>query len=119
MTITGYQRLATNVDSYSQADLASTMETAESAQYAVQLDIHGDASAANMIRVEMAWRSPWACAFLRSALIHPLYASDPVQAPFMNAEEQYETRWTITIYLQAKPVLTLPQDYATALSPSL
>ena len=54
--------------------------------------------------------------FLKGSIITPLYANEPHQSAFMSAEDQYETRWIVTIYLQAKPVLTLPQDYATGLA---
>ena len=42
----------------------------------------------------------------------PLHADDPRQAPFVNAEQQYETRWTVDALLQANIVVSIPQQYA-------
>lgn len=116
MTAMEMTRLATNVDGYDMTPGAEAMTTSESTQWGVQLDVHGDASAANASRIAAAWRSTWAAARLRGSIIAPLYANEPHQSAFNNGEDQYETRWIVTIYLQAKPVLTLPQDYATGLA---
>lgn len=116
MTAMEMRRLATNVDGYDMTPLAAAMTTTESTEWGVQLDVHGDASAANCSIIAALWRSSWAVAYLRDSIVTPLYASEPHQSAFSNGEDQYETRWIVTIYLQAKPVLTLPQDYATELA---
>ena len=116
MTAVDQKRLEFNVDLWSVAPGAEDRATQTSMEIGVQLDIHGENSAANATRVAMTWQSSWAAEFLRGGRAAPLYANEPHQTAFMNAEEQYETRWIVTIYLQAKPVLTLPQDYATGLA---
>ena len=117
MTTMGQVRLATTVETFDVVEDVGQLALQESTEFKVQLDVHGGNSAANAAAVAMVWRSSWACAFLAGSIVPPLYTDDPLQAPFMNAEEQYETRWTVTIYLQANPVLTMPQDYATSLGP--
>lgn len=117
MTGTSLAALSTTVETFDMTPGASTMTAQGNFQNGVQLDVHGDEGESNAWRIVLAWRSSWAASFLRDAPISPLHCDDPRQAPFMNAEEQYEWRWTVTVYLQAKPVLTLPQDYATTLGP--
>lgn len=121
MTMTGQERLATNVETTPGGPLPVELTMGESTQFAVQLDIHGPNSGANAARVAMVWRSAWAASFLAAlpVPVAPLYASEPTQTAFDNAENQIETRWIVTVYLQANPVVTVPQDYAEALSVSL
>lgn len=116
MTGTSLASLSTTVEHFDMTPGASSMTAQGNNQMGVQLDVHGDASEGNAWRIVLAWRSAWAAAFFRGSIIAPLSVDDPRQTPFMNAEEQYETRWTVTVYVQAKPVLTLPQDYATVLA---
>lgn len=117
MTSMGQMRLATTVEDFEVVADVGQLQLQASTEWKVQLDVHGDGSAANAAAIALAWRSGWACAFLAASIITPLYADDPLQAPFMNAEEQYETRWTVTVYVQANPVLTMPQDFASVLGP--
>lgn len=116
MTTMGQERLATNVNKYDMTPGAATMTTTKSGMWKIQLDVHGDFSASNAERISTLWRSSWACDFLRGTIISPIYADEPIQSAFHNGEAQYETRWIVMIYLQAKPVLTMPQDYATELT---
>lgn len=44
--------------------------------------------------------------------IAPLYADDPRQSPFIDAESQYEDRWTLDACLQANQIVTAPQQFA-------
>lgn len=44
--------------------------------------------------------------------IYPLYADDPKQIPFQNAEQQYEDRWTIELLIQANHTVSLPQPFS-------
>jgi len=116
MTPVRQERLSTNVERYDPTPGAATMDLEKSSKWGVQLDVHGDASAANSERISTLWRSGWACSFFAGSILSPLFADEPLQSAFHNGEAQYESRWIVTIYLQAKPVLTLPQDYATELA---
>lgn len=49
-------------------------------------------------------------------VLAPLYAESPVQTPFLNGEQQVEYRWSIDVVFQAKPVVTIPQDFATSVA---
>jgi hypothetical protein len=46
----------------------------------------------------------------------PLYAEDPAQRPFINESQQYEWRWTIDVYVQINQIVTVPQQYADAIT---
>jgi hypothetical protein len=87
----------------------------------VQLDVHGPNGAENTQIISTLLRDEIGCeAFAATGLdVQPLYASDPRQMPFINAERQFENRWTIDAVLQANPVVTVPQQFADALSISL
>ena len=85
----------------------------------MQLDFHsanvGDSSdmvevVSTLFRSEVATDSFDASS---SGSVWPLYADDPKQIPFQNAEQQYETRWTLDAYLQANQAVPWPQQFTT------
>jgi len=45
--------------------------------------------------------------------IRPLYASEAFQVPLITGEQQYESRWTLTVSMQYNPNFTTPQQYAS------
>ena len=46
----------------------------------------------------------------------PLYHEDPAQRPFMNESQQFEWRWTMDVYVQINQVVTVPQQFADAIT---
>lgn len=76
-----------------------------------QIDVH---SADQMTSTDMAAaiqtmiRDDYAVQFFNSIgpYIWPIHGDDPRQAPFINAEQQYETRWIVEIQLQVNQVST-------------
>ena len=106
----------------------------------VQVDVHGPASADNVQAISTLFRDQYACDLFRRGPaidaentdpvdtetgeaitsegldIQPLYASDPRQVPFLNAEQNYEYRWSIDLVLQANIIVTIPQQFADQLS---
>ncbi len=83
-----------------------------------QLDVHsanvGDSS--NMAQtISTMLRDDYAVQIMQAsnANITPLYASDPRQVPFINAEDQYETRWIVEAILQANQTVSgAPAQFA-------
>lgn len=116
MTPTGQQRLSTNVDT--QLDFY-TKQVSMDSQVAIQLDIHGDQSSDLTHMINLLWRDDYGVTNTDSESITPLYVDEPHQAPFLNAEQQYETRWVMTVYLQANPVVIVAQDSADQLAATL
>lgn len=81
----------------------------------VQIDFYGAAAGEFCKTVKTALRSHWAYAHFPDT-VKPLYTSDGVQSPLITGEQQYESRWTLTVSMQYNPVVTVPQDFAGSLS---
>jgi len=101
----------------SQKMAAGTKTVLQPTQVSVQLDVHGPNSGDNAQIITSLFFDPYATdAFQLSGYdVAPLYADDPKQIPFINAENQYEDRWVVTAYMQANPTITLPQQFADEL----
>lgn len=87
----------------------------------IQCDAHGPSAGNNAQRISTLIRDMFGVqAFLDANNgndgITPLYADDPRQLPFTNAEQQWEDRWTIDIHLQVNIALTLTQQFAASLT---
>lgn len=81
----------------------------------IQCDVHGPNSGDNAQIISTLFRDDYAVeAFegLNLGDITPLYADDPKQVPFLNAEQQYEDRWVVEAFLQVNAVVTVPQQFA-------
>ncbi len=83
-------------------------------KWTVQLDVHGPASGDNVRIVETLFRSEYGVDAISVAGFDmaPLYAESARQIPFINAEQQYEDRWTLDVHLQINPVVGTPQLFA-------
>jgi hypothetical protein len=116
LTPTGRERLSTDVVSYDFT--AGTMLLRQATEIIVAVDIHGPNSADNAQIVSTVFRDAAGCdAFAATGRdVTPLYAGEPHQSPFQNAENQIEWRWTVELHLQANPVVTLPMQSALAVN---
>lgn len=87
----------------------------------VQMDVHGPNSSNNAKIIEGIFRTEVAVySFLNGGLdVAPLYCDDPRQIPFINAEKQYENRWSIDAHLQFNPVIGTHQQFADQLEVTL
>lgn len=89
-------------------------------QVGIQLDFHsadiGDASDA-VETIQTLFRSEIATAAFDATgyAVAPLYADDPIQRPWENAEQQYETLWTLMAYVQANQAISWGQQFAEQL----
>ena len=79
-----------------------------------QIDVHGPNSADNAFKIQTMWRDmygPWQ--FRQSGLpIRPLYCDDPRQVAFIDAENQYEDRYSIDAHLEADQTIVVSQQFA-------
>ena len=114
MTHAGRIRLATNVDTY---DGAAAKLVAASTQFRIQIDAYGPNSADNAQIVTTLFRDEAATSAFPPT-VQPMWADDPVQAPFLDEAQQYEDRWTTFANLAASPVVSTPQDFADRISTS-
>lgn len=119
MTPPRRERLSTNVAVYSDGFLLTppqpgTVGTMQPTMITVQLDIHGPNSANNAQIVSTLFRDRVACELFAATglAVQPLYADEPHQAPFEDAEQQTEFNWSIDVVLQANIIVTTPQDFA-------
>lgn len=83
----------------------------------IQVDVHGPNAWDNAQTVTTLFRDEVGVGLfaLSGFDVTPLYADDPVQMPFLNAEQQYENRWVITARLEANQSVTWPLQYADQL----
>lgn len=100
--------------------VASTILQAGGGQYmqptklTIQLDVHGPNSADNAQIISTMFRDDYAVSFFEELGPDPvpLYADDPKQLMFSNAEQQIENRWVIEAFLQTNQIVTAPQQFA-------
>ncbi len=83
-------------------------------EIAIQIDFYGASSGQLCSAVKQALRSSYGFDKFPEN-IKPLYTDAGRQIPLVTGEEEYETRWTLTAALQYNPVVTVPQQTATAL----
>jgi hypothetical protein len=79
-----------------------------------QVDVHGPNSANNAQMISTLFRDSYAVGnFVATGLsMMPLYADEPKQIPFLNAEQQYETRWVVEAAIQVnQTVSNVPQEF--------
>lgn len=93
----------------------------EPTKITIQLDIHGPDSANNAQKITTLLLSEYAYNKFKEYGfdIVPLYAGEPKQMPFMNAEQQYEIRWIVEVILQANNIIGISQQYAYQLEVGL
>lgn len=87
----------------------------------IQCDVHGPASGDNVQCISTLMRDNYGVQAFANALdgsdaIVPLFADDPRQLPFINAEQQWEERWAVDIHLQVNIELMLTQQFAAVLT---
>ncbi len=95
---------------------AGTSALLQPVEVVIQVDVHGPSSANNARLISTTFRDEFAVDQLATSGIDiaPLYSEDPLQAPFINAEKQYETKWTVDLHLQVNFIVTVPQQFASA-----
>jgi hypothetical protein len=84
----------------------------------VQIDFYGAQAGEFCKTVKTAFRSHWGFEHFPAG-IKPLYTSDGIQSPLLTGEQQYESRWTLTAYMQYNPTVTLPQQFADEAIPTV
>lgn len=105
-------RISTNIDMWDQTILdPTTLQILQSIKFSVQLDCYSPQASEWALILSTVLRDEYAVRPLKPILA-PLYTDDPVQAPLIDGEEQYEKRWIVQTYLQYNPIVTVPQEFA-------
>ncbi|QHJ83903.1 MAG: hypothetical protein [Caudoviricetes sp.] len=101
----------TNADTGSSS--TSAMTYGEVRQLDLQVDIYGDNAGDRAVALETVFRTNYAYDTITGtdSRVAPLYSSDAIQAPMVNAEDQWQDRYIITLSLQVHVTITLQQDY--------
>jgi hypothetical protein len=81
----------------------------------IQVDFFGPAAGDQCKAINNVYRTAYAVAQFPVG-IAPLYCSDGHQTSLINAEQQYESRWTLTASLQYNPTVSIPQQSANTLA---
>lgn len=91
----------------------SAMGYTEARQADIQVDIYGDRAGDRAIALETVFTSSYGYDKIKSIDVRlaPLYSSAAIQAPMINAERQWQERYTVTLSLQAHITVSFPQDY--------
>lgn len=91
----------------------SAMGYTEVRQADVQVDIYGESAGDRAIALETSFTSGYAYDKIKAIdnRLAPLYSTAAIQAPMINAESQWQERYTITLSLQAHITVSFPQDY--------
>lgn len=104
---------------------AGTSAYSQDLIFVIQIDCHDNPDASgscdNAQIISTMMRSSYATEWFENnySSVVPLYADDPTQVPFTNAEQQYETRWVVEAQLEFKPSVSVPQEYADSVSVSI
>ena len=87
-------------------------------QGTTQVDFYGPSSAENVLTTVTLWRSIYSCEWFEATglPVEPLFCSEPRQIVFINAEQQFETRWSVDVAMQINAQVLTPQQFADQLS---
>lgn len=99
-----------------------TRASLQKTEMVMQVDVHGDAAGDNAQVISTLFRDEVGVNFFRDLPIdmQPLWASDPRQLPFINAEQQWETRYSVDLHFEANQVVSnVPQQFADQLIATL
>lgn len=116
MTPVRIDGLSTPVTSYEDPGVGtgSRLDT-RTTQWRVQLDFYGPNASMQAAIVAGLWRTEYTTDLLKDGPLQPLYPGDPLQTTMVNAEMQWESRWTLELFAQFNPVITSPQQFADEL----
>ncbi len=91
----------------------SAMGYTEVRQADIQVDIYGQGAGDRAIALETVFTAGYAYEKIKviDSRLAPLYSTSAIQAPMIDAESQWEERYTMTLSLQAHITVSFPQDY--------
>lgn len=102
----------------SQGMACGVQQITQPGEIVFQVDVYGPNSADNAQVVTTLFRDAYATQFFEAASpeVSPLHADDPRQVPFLDENDQIETRWIVEARLQANQSLKIAQQFADTLS---
>ena len=116
-------RLSTNVVSYYDGFPSGPQlrHALQPTRVEVQLDIHGPESSENLQIITTLFRDEYGAEKFKASGfdVEPLFCSEPRQVPFLNDQQQVDKRWAVDVAMQANPVVTTGQEFASVVSPDI
>jgi hypothetical protein len=98
----------------------------QEAEFVVQVDFHSpDYTAGDFAQAtSTALRDEYGVNFFAALAapldgVVPLYADDPIQVGWQNAEEQWESRWVLDVHLQVDQIFSVPAQYSDSVTVDL
>lgn len=86
----------------------------QATEVVTQIEVHGPASGDNAQVIQQLFRSEFAVSAMSGTGITPLFVDPPRQVPFITAASQYENRWIIDAHFDCAPIISIPQEFASA-----
>ncbi|WP_437609678.1 phage neck terminator protein [Erwinia sp. V71] len=115
MTPLRFTRLSTTreINKDTGSPSTSAIGFTEVRQADIQIDIYGDDAGGRAIALETVFRTAYAYDAIKAidSRLAPLYSTEAIQAPMINAENQWQERYMLTVSLQAHITIDVPQDY--------
>ena len=76
----------------------------------VQIDCFGAGASTMSNTIKMMWRTAYVCDLFAKlgVAITPLYTDQSTQTAFKNDAANYEDRYTLMLYSQVRPIVTVP-----------
>ncbi|MGY0156363.1 phage neck terminator protein [Edwardsiella tarda] len=110
-----FERLSTtrSINQDTGSPSTSAMGWTEVRRADIQVDIYGANAGDRAVTLETVFASGYAYDKIKAidARVAPLYSTAAIQAPMIDAEQQWQERWMITLSLQAHITVSMPQDY--------
>jgi hypothetical protein len=122
MTTVVMPKLATSVSSWQDPGFNPGVEKNQtSTRWDVQLDFYGPSAQQYSSVVSGLVRTDYACRYFEDNgySMSPLYADEPRNTAMINAEKQYQSRWTLQASFQFNPTITTPLDFTASLEVEL
>lgn len=92
-----------------------------STQWHCQIDVFGEHAQKNATILATMAKTDWSCIFFKreNFTLQPLYATTPTNLTFINAESEYELRYSFTLMMQYNPKVTVGQRYFSSININL
>lgn len=110
-----FERLSTtrSINQDTGAPSTSAMGWTEVRRADIQVDIYGDSAGDRAVTLETVFASSYAYDLIKAidARVAPLYSTAAIQAPMIDAEQQWQERYTLTVSLQVHMTASFPEPY--------
>jgi hypothetical protein len=112
-------RIMTNINRWDLQDPAPTaIEVEQAVRVEVACNFYGAAAADWATMFATVFRDEYGCRGL-APIAAPLYCEDPIFAPLIDGEEEYESRWIVRAFMQYNPVTSTPMQFSDTLEANL